>query len=80
MLGAGMVAAPVVDYLVNNSKLDMSITIASADINEAAALAKKYSSRCLAAQVDVSNKESLDRAIAHQVCEGEHFLIFPFQK
>eukprot|EP00741_Cyanophora_paradoxa_P011367 tig00020556_g10980.t1 len=61
LLGAGMVAAPVVEYLLR-SPINL-ITIASVVLNEAKALAKGRK-RTAVAEVDVTSKASLEPLVA----------------
>ena len=60
LLGSGMVAPPVVDYILRNSK--NKLTVASAEFDQAKALVKEHSG-VEAVLLDVNNVKSLEALV-----------------
>lgn len=63
LLGAGMVTAPLVEYLNSFAEVDCKLTIAADNLDAAKFLSSRYPG-CAARQLDVSNSSELERAVA----------------
>lgn len=67
LLGAGMVAAPLVEYFSKTTEISCKLTVAADKLDAATTLAKRYPG-ATPTQVDVTNTDELDRLVsAHDV-------------